>query len=222
MNQKKQFEGEIDLIDYIKVIYRWRWFVLAIVIIGMLYGGIVETRRPVMFEASVTFFPLDSNFDMKLEGLVVKTKANLKDLVISLLNSRKMSDRIIEQLDLKKIWGTSTVVAAQGALAGVTEITVEQNGLIRLFVRTTSPELSAKIANAYIDNLDYFNQQLNIGAQRNIVQVIDRATVPDEGTPRRTMKKSLMTGIIAFVFAVFLAVIVDFAQKSGLLKRLKE
>lgn len=222
MSQRQQLESEIDLIDYIKAIYKWRWFVLAAVIAGTLYTASSETRKPDMYEASATFFPLDSNFDMKLEGLVVKARANMKDLIMSLLESKKMFNRIAEQLDLKKVWNKNSMAAAEGILKKATEIKIEANGLIRLIIRTPSPELSARIANAYVDNLDYFNGQLDLGAQRNIVQVIDRAAVPDARMPRNITKKVVIAAAVYFAFAVALIFIIDFIQKSDLIKKLKE
>ncbi|MDP2913458.1 MAG: hypothetical protein Q8N91_05565, partial [Candidatus Omnitrophota bacterium] len=211
-----------DLIDYIKVVYKRRWIVLLIIISGILYGAYSEMRRPDTYEAMATFFPLDANYGMKMEGLVVKSKNNMRDLIISMLESRQMTDRIVEQLELKKAWSTSTLADARNTLKGATEIKIEVNGLMRLMVRTGSAELSSKIANAYIDNLDYLNKQLDIGAQRNIVQVIDRATAPDGKMARNAKKRAFTFGFVAFVFAVFFIIIFDFIEKVKLLERLKE
>lgn len=133
-----------------------------------------------------------------------------------------MADRIINQLNLKGLWNKGLMCDARRALGGATKIAVEKNGIIKLSVRTKSPELSATIANAYVNNLDYFNRQLDIGAQRQLVQVIDRATVPEERMACGTIKNTLLAGILSFMFAIFLSFFVEFIQTSNIKKRLKE
>lgn len=214
--------NEVDLIDYIKIVYKRRRLVLTIVIAGMLFTGISSLRTPAMYEASATFFPLDVSYDIKAEGIAIKPKLGITDLIVSILDSRKMADRVIEELDLKKLWGIKNERSARDIMKEAVRINVEKNGLIRLYVKTTNAQLSAKIANAYVENLNYFNTQLDLGAQRNIVQVIDTAAVPDERMPRGTIKKTLMNGMGSFAFAVFLISIMEFFKKSKIRERLKE
>lgn len=225
MDTKDQIgQSEIDLIDYIKIIYKRRWMVLIIVIVSALFTGISSLCQPKMYEASATFFPLNLNvnYNIQSEGIVMKPRLGIEDLIISILNSRKMADMVIEQLDLKNLWNAKLTADAQNTLKSATKITLEQNGIIRLSVRNKSPELTAKIVNAYVDNLDYFNRQLDIGAQRQIVQVIDRATVPETRMPRGTIKKTMLAGFISFMTAVFLVFSLEFIKKSDIKKRLRE
>jgi uncharacterized protein involved in exopolysaccharide biosynthesis len=218
----KEPYNEVDLVDYIRIIYRRRRLVLAIVIAGMLFAGILSLRSPATYEASATFFPLDANYDIKEDGFLIKPKLDIKDLITSMLESRNMADRVIEQLGLKKLWEVKEGSSARGILKETIRIAAEKNGLVKLYVRTVSAELSAKIANAYVENLNYLNTQLNLGAQRNIVQVIDTAVVPDKRMPRGTVKKTLMGGVYSFAFAVFLVFTIEFFKKNKIWERLKE
>ncbi|MFC1808237.1 Wzz/FepE/Etk N-terminal domain-containing protein [Candidatus Omnitrophota bacterium] len=224
MTPHQPYEDEIDLVDYIKVVYKRRIMIITVIIISVLSAGLLSFFKPEMYEASATFFPMNvqERYGAATETLAMKRQLDIEDLIISILESRKMADRIIEQLNLKKLWGKNLMVSTRNALKGATQIKLEINGVIKLSAMTGSPELSAKIANAYVDNLDYFNRQLDIGAQRQIVQVIDRAAVPERRMGRGVKKNSMIAGAISFLLTVFLSFLLEFIQRSGFIKRLKE
>lgn len=220
-NQPPPYEDEIDLIDYIKVIYKRRWMIVIIVLISVLFAAVSSLLKPKMYEASATFFPMNVDYAVQSEGFTIKPGVNIDDLIISVLESRGMADKVIEQLNLKDIWNAKFKSAARMVLKKISKITPEKNGLIRLSVVTDSPQISANIANAYVDNLDYFNREFNLGVQKKIVQVIDRATVPEERMPRGMKKRVILSGMVAFMFSIFLSFFVEFIQKSNIKEKLR-
>jgi tyrosine-protein kinase Etk/Wzc len=166
-------QSEIDLIDYIKIIYKRWWIILIIVFASMFHTAISSLRQPKMYEAYATFFPLSLNQNAEeSEVFFFKPQIDIRTMVISLLDSRKMTDRVIEELDLRTLWNISSMTETRKMLKSSISITLEKIGIIRLAAQSDSPELAAKIANAYVDNLDYFNQQLDIGPQKRIVQMV--------------------------------------------------
>lgn len=218
-----KYEDEIDLIDYIKVAYKHRRMIAAIVLISMFFAGVSSLMKPKTYKAQATFFPMNTNYNIiQSQGVVMEPRLDIEDLIISILESRKMADRIIEQLDLKKVWNQKLISDTRIKLNKASKVSLGKNGIIKLSVQTKSPKLSSKIANTYVDNLDYFNKELNLGAQRNIVQVIDRATIPEVRMPRGTVKNAILAAIASFMFAIFLAFFIKFIQNSDLKNRLKE
>ena len=222
MENQQPYENEVDLVEYIKVIYKHRLMIFIVVLFSMVIAGLMSMSQPPFYQSTATFFPLYSSPKIQTEDIVIKPGPDIKDLIISVLESRKMADRIIEQLNLKKIWSQKFMMDTREILNKASEVTLAKNGIIKLSVQTKSPSLSADIANAYVDNLDYFNSQLDIGAQRQIVQVIDRATVPEERMPRGTITKISLTGIVFFMFSIVLAFLIEFFRKNKLIARLKE
>lgn len=184
------YEDEIDLVDYIKVIYKYRKFIVIFVLICTFFSGLVSLSKPKIYQATATFFPMDINasYDFNSESFSPR-QLNIKDLIISILESRKMADKIIQDLELQKIWDIKVRDNLRVKLKGITKITLEKNGLIKLSVKLESPEISAKIANSYINNLSFLNNELELGVERKIVQIIDRAIVPETRMPRGTKKK---------------------------------
>jgi len=224
MAEQPHYNGEIDLIDYIKIIYK-RWKIIAVIVfISMFFAGISSLRQSKLYKASATFFPLEGGeySSLQTESFSSKRQIGIRDLIISIFESRTMAGRIVEQLNLKDTWKIKSASGAQRALGGITKINLQKNGIIELSVITNSPQLSAKIANAYVDNLDYFNQKFSLGAQREIVQVIDRAVVPDKRMPRDTKKKVQKAGMFSFVLAVVLIFFLEFIRGGNIIKRLKE
>jgi len=214
----QQYDDEVDLMEYVKVIYKYRVMVIALVFGSMLWVGVSILTRPSMYEAWTSVFPIETEYNLDRIGGIERPAISRTNLIISILESRTMADRVIDQLDLKKIWGKPLMTDARDALHRASKVIIEKNGIIKLSVLTPDPEFSAKIANACIDNLDYFNDELKLGAQRKIVQVVDRAVVPENRMPRGTVKKVFLAGITSFMFSLFLAFFVDFFQ-DGIKKR---
>lgn len=222
MDKQDYYEDEIDLVDYFRVIYKYRVMIIVIVLASAFFVGIVSLRKPKIYEATATFFPLNTSSNIETQGMIVKPGLNIEDLIISILESRKMADRIIEQLDLKKIWNQAFMTDARKVLSEASNISLGKNGIIKLSVKTEFPQLSAQVTNAYVDNLDYFNNELEIGAQRKIVQIIDRAVVPEKRMGRGTVKKVILGGIVSFMLAIFSVFFIEFIKNSDFLKQIKE
>jgi len=219
-SQPQYHEDEIDLVDYIKVAYKYRWMIIVIVCISTLLTGAFSFMKPKMYEANATFFPMDVKYSVESQGSMMQPTIGIKDFIILIFESRKMTDRVIDQLNLDE--PAKKKLMLKNSLTSSVKIQIRKNGLIKLSAQSKSPELSAKIANAYVDNLDYFNRQLDIVAQRNIVQVIDRATVPEVRMSRGTVRKTFLAGMASFMFAIFLAFFIEFVKNSNLKNRLKE
>lgn len=223
MGQQKNInEDERDLVEYIRVIYKHRKMIMALAAVSMLIAGGLSFLQPRMYEASATFFPMNIDYGIQARGLGIKPLISMENLIISIIESRRMQDRIIEQLDLKKVWNMALISDARGTLKASTKITLGSNGLIRLSVKAISAELSAKITNAYIDNLDYFNSELDLGTGRNIIQLIDRAATPEDQMSRGVRKNALAAGAVALMAGIFLSFLAEFAAKSGVWKKIKE
>ena len=218
----QQYEDEIDLLNYLRVFYKYRLLIAAIVVLGMLWTGISGLRQPKKYEAWTAAFPIEVEYNLESLGSVERPAVSRSNLIVSILESRTMADRVISQLDLKKVWNTKLMVDARRALQAASEVRPGKNDIIKLFVVTEDPKLSADIANAYMDNLDYFNDELKIGPQRKIIQVIDRAVVPEERVSRGLVKKVMTAGMSSFFIAILVAFTMEFLARSEILKRMKE
>jgi uncharacterized protein involved in exopolysaccharide biosynthesis len=225
MENLEQYPDEINLIDYLKVLYKHRMLVATFIFASMLLTAVWSLMQPSRYEAVATFFPISVREQLGVQApasITFKRQIDIEDLIVSILESRKMADRIIEQLKLKEVLGNAALGDGKAVLKKVTKINVGRDGIISLSVQTGSPQLSEQIANAYVDNLEYFNSQLDIGAQKQIVQVIDRAVVPESRMPRGTLSKTSLVGFFATIFSIFFCLVLEFFRKTNILKRIAE
>lgn len=222
-DEKLYQEEEIDLFDYIRVIYKHKKIIAGIVFISVCLSAGNIMRQPFKYQATATFFPLNVKQykDANQEQPDLKPKLVLEDLLISILNSREMADKIINELNLKNIWRKELSMDARLALKNSTGISLAKGGVININVITENGELSAKIANAYVDNLENFNKELQLSTDISLVQVIDRAVTPERRMGRGLVKKLILTGIVSFLIGIFLALILEYMKKIGFKEKLK-
>lgn len=146
----------------------------------------------------------------------MKRSLDIEDLIVSILTSRTMAYKVIDDLDLKGMWNKKYNMDAKKRLRNMTKIGLEKNGIIKLTVRDRSPELANKIVNAYIGDMDYFNAELGISAERKIVQIIDRPIIAERASPRGILKYTALTILISFISSVFLLAFKELTGKRQL------
>jgi uncharacterized protein involved in exopolysaccharide biosynthesis len=179
----EEFE-EMHLIDYVNVILKRRWLIVAGVFISVLLTGIVSKRMPPVFTASAKFLP-SKNPDMisRMGTLVGGGKVEtFEDNVTSeyyteLLKSSPFLERIAGKKFLSRKFGgevdlisyykigegndTLRLVKATGAISGSLKVSIDRNTkVITLSYSTKEPELSASIVNAFVDELIIYNQDI--------------------------------------------------------------
>lgn len=100
-------------------------------------------------------------------------------LFIGVLKSDTSEDRIIQQFNLKKIYGVKLDTDARRVLSANTDITEDRkSGIITIRVTDNDPRRAAAIANAYIDELNSLVAQLSTtSAHRERVFLDERLKV---------------------------------------------
>lgn len=89
---------------------------------------------------------------------------------VGLLKSRTVADGLIQRFGLRDRYKTEFQFQTRGELASRTNISAGKDGLIDVEVEDTEPEIAAKLANAYIEELQKLANSLAIGeaAQRRV------------------------------------------------------
>jgi uncharacterized protein involved in exopolysaccharide biosynthesis len=115
-------------------------------------------------------------------GVVAGDLLGLKSsgaLFIGVLRSQTSEDRLVQQFDLKKIYGQGLVVDARRELDENTAISEDRkSGIITLSVTDHSPQRAAALAGAYIDGLNSLVSELSTSsAHRERVFLEERLRV---------------------------------------------
>ena len=86
-------------------------------------------------------------------------------LFVGVLHSATVADRLIDQFDLRKVYGTKYDEDTRRALAAHTDVNEDKrSGIISIEVTDRDPNRAAGLAAAYVDQLDRLVAQLNTGA----------------------------------------------------------
>jgi capsule polysaccharide export protein KpsE/RkpR len=100
-------------------------------------------------------------------------------LFIGVLRSQTSQDRLIQQFDLRKVYGTRLVTDARMKLDEKTSISEDRkSGIITISVTDNSPQRAASLADAYVNQLNYLVAELNTSsAHRERVFLEERLKV---------------------------------------------
>ena len=100
-------------------------------------------------------------------------------LFIGVLRSQTSQDRLIQQFDLQKVYGTRFVMDARMRLDENTSISEDKkSGIITISVTDHSPQRAAALAGAYVDQLNSLVSELSTSsARRERVFLEDRLKV---------------------------------------------
>jgi capsule polysaccharide export protein KpsE/RkpR len=89
------------------------------------------------------------------------------DVFVGVLSSRTMQDKLIQQFDLKKLYGDRRMEDARNDLADHTTISVDRKSqIISVKVRDKSPERAAAMAQAYVEELNHLMADLSTSSAR--------------------------------------------------------
>lgn len=211
-NKGDAMRYDIDIFHYLNV-YKKEWKkMITLIVLAMLITMVVTSLQPVTYRSTlIALSPKEGNSlgglgnYLGLSSLSVGNSSD--DVIFSMLKSRRMGKDINEHFKLdtkgKFRWSLDTYIVTGG-------FAVEVKG--------SDPEMTKKIANFAIENLDKINSELQVTTQKPMVKVLDPAL---KGAPvgRNISKKTISGGL--FVFLIY-TLLVFFKEYFSYLKKLKD
>ncbi len=182
--------NEINLLDYWRVIWKRRKVILYLLLISVISTAVVSLLMTPIYQAKATLMPVESAqgrfsaalgalqnipfFGGAVGGALGKTAT---DKLVSILNSRTVTEEVIKKLDLVPIifadkwdsqkgqWETKKPPTLQDATRAlqneIVKIADDRKGLISITAEYKNPKVAADIANEYTLALHHF---LNVNA----------------------------------------------------------
>ena len=174
---------ESNLLYYWRVLRtRWRW-IAGTVLVAMVAAFVLSKLSPKYYVSTAVVLP--SVPEMKGGGLSVAlgeegakggreggggslgsllagSGPGPADVLKAIFQSRRMTDTMIEQLNLKAYYGTETMGQTRDALRSETSFMVNREKAFIITVESRDPQMAADIANAYAANLDRLNRELTV------------------------------------------------------------
>src|SRR5438445_2464131 len=177
------------------LLWHSRRLLVRITAIGLVASTLVAFLIPKSYTSTAQLMPPDSQSSSGLAmmaamaskvggglGSVAGDLLGAKSsgaLFIGVLRSQTAEDRLIQQFDLRKIYGTRLVMDARKKLDENTSIAEDRkSGIITISVTDHSPQRAAALANAYVDELNSLVSELSTSsAHRERVFLEERLKV---------------------------------------------
>lgn len=166
-------DEEVSLLDILVVVSgNLRLLVFGPILAGLIALGYAFTVTPI-FTARTSFFPPQQEQSASaamlaqlgsLGGIAASGSGiqNPTDQYVALLKSSTIADQIVRQFGLIDVYGVDYRQAARNTLMRNTNISAGRDGLIVIEVDDVLPERAAKIANAYVRELQSLLDRLEL------------------------------------------------------------
>ena len=160
---------EVKLLDLLIVMGCRKAFLAKFTIGAALLAALISLFQPNIYTATAKVLPPQQSESSAnaLLGQLGVTRLDLglkdpKDVWVALLNSRTIAWAMINRFDLRKLYKEKRMVDAENDLRRNTEIVAGKDGLISVAVDDPDPERAAKMANAYVEELQNMNRNLAV------------------------------------------------------------
>ena len=99
-------------------------------------------------------------------GVKLPGAPTLADVFVAVLKSRSVGDRLVERFDLVHRYREKDTEKALRELRDHTRLQIGDEGTISITVEERDPKTAAAMANAYVEELDHFNQLTRTSSAR--------------------------------------------------------
>lgn len=183
IQQEQYAEKEINLIDYVIVMLKWKWLIIGITISCIIIAAIVGLLMPKTYRAETRILPPQQNNAFLasqimnqvgggLTGLSGMLGANSQtDLYVGMLQSRTVLDNIIKRFDLVKLYRAKTFEDARKSLMKRINVLADaKSNVVVISVDDRDPQRAADMANAFVEELRGMTKGLAVteAAQRRL------------------------------------------------------
>lgn len=166
-------EDEINLLELLQVLVRRKRLIMVMCAVAALLSVAYSLSLPNIYTATSRVLPPQKDGGGGLSALLGQagTLAGLAgvgglgggaDLYVGILKSRSVTDAVIKRLDLQKELKTRTPDASRAALQGMVKIQAGKDGIIAIAADNKNPQLAARLANAFVDELGKKSVELNL------------------------------------------------------------
>jgi len=171
---KPAVDDEIDLLDYLRVIWRYRWMILVLCIVAMSLTVVTSLRKPRQYESGVTIVPpldilqkesggaLGALNNSLLRQMMDTGIGSIAKVYVEILESREVADAIIDRFHLMGAYENIRYRSdARRLLKKNTTVKTTDGGAVKVAVLDRDPNRAAAMANAYVEELDKRNKKLS-------------------------------------------------------------
>ncbi|MBZ5500774.1 MAG: lipopolysaccharide biosynthesis protein [Acidobacteriia bacterium] len=167
----------------LSLLWERRRLLFRIALYALLASTVAAFLIPARYESTARLMPPDNQSGSSLAmaaaamsgaagglGGIASDLLGLKstsDVFVGILGSRTVQDKLIQQFDLKKLYGDRRMEDARNDLANHTGISVDRKSqIITITVTDKSPQRAAAMAQAYVEELNRLVAELSTSSAR--------------------------------------------------------
>ena len=176
-------QGSGDSVVYLRLLWEQRQLIARVILGGLLASMLIAFLIPTRYESTARLMPPDSSQSGGLAmaaaalsgsagglGSIAGEMLGMKstsDIFVGILSSRTVQDKLIQQFDLKKLYGDRRMEDARKDLAEHTGISVDRKSqIITITVVDHDPKRAAAIGQAYVEELNRLVAELSTSSAR--------------------------------------------------------
>ncbi len=176
-------QGSGDSVAYVRLLWEHRRLFVRVVLYGLVASTLVAFLIPTRYQSTARLMSPDSSQTGGLAmaaaalsggtgglGGIASDMLGLKstsDIFVGILSSRTVQDKLIQQFDLKKLYGDRRMEDARKDLAERTGISVDRKSqIITITVTDHDPKRGAAMGEAYVAELNRLVAELSTSSAR--------------------------------------------------------
>lgn len=174
-----------NVLERLRLLWTERRMLFRVALYSMLASTVLVFLIPSRYESTARLMPPDNQSS---SGLAIAAAAmsstvgssglggiasdllgakSTSDVFVGILGSRTAKDKLIEQFDLKKLYGTRSMEDTRKVLAEHTDISVDRKSqIISVVVSDRNAQRAAAMGQAYVQELNYLVAELSTSSAR--------------------------------------------------------
>lgn len=165
---------EIDLREYIALIWRRKWIIIGLVVAAVVAAYLISGMMTPIYQTSTLIMVredsgADNLFGDKLS--LITSKANKMATYTQILQSRRIMEQVIAVLQLKNE-ETGELLEPGSLKESISVSGIQESNLITITVTYPDPVMAKKIANTLVEKFQEENQSMNRADLRSASEFI--------------------------------------------------
>lgn len=144
----------VDLAKIVRLFWRRRFVILTCAIAGAVLAAIAAFLIHPAYDATVRLMPPQAKESLLAS---LSSSRNEGDLYLGLVNSRTVTDDVIDHQNLREYFHTTKPSELRRRLGQMAKISVDKDQFLTVTVRSNQPETSLRIANEFPEALSRLN-----------------------------------------------------------------
>ncbi|MFH1314165.1 MAG: Wzz/FepE/Etk N-terminal domain-containing protein [Candidatus Eisenbacteria bacterium] len=176
-------EDSVSLTRLVYLLFRNRRVIVVSTLIAVIVAGAVSFVLPKWYRAGASILPPESGTGqadiigiMRFAGYqpaMIPTITSPSEIYSAILKSYRVTNSVIDSLDLIEAYRAKTRVKAIGTVEKHRDVSVSAEGLVKIAYEDRDRVRSAEVANAFVRELDRFNMEVLVGSAKRVREFIE-------------------------------------------------